>query len=411
MTIGSTGDRVMNGRMISTGKTVKFNPYIQMTYAGQDKVKHNVAVLSEYRREIYPNDYAEISYTKLTDNLLIQSQMWALDANLTTQSSTRPWAGINQVLKGGATIYLTDRETQTVRVSTYQTILEGESQDISEISGSGRGSLTTSDAITYHNEFVNSVKAVFEATEIEQWVSTDTSGEKPWDTSDGIKVYNNASLSRLNNGSARASSESKYYFHTDIDNVKNTQRNDLDVKVQGTNTITYRFYSDVYGNIWMSKNGGSGTKLLSKAQGVDSLTNSEAKAINSRTYAVAKLVDAIERNTGNDTTAAWATEDGHWYNEAYYGITVYVQHTDIAVGITAGINPTRMSVVDPKLIPKVTSKNDQGTTAFSLAFRVDLTNLQALGTFKGTEIGIRDIEDMFESNVVYITNMTVDDNR
>ena len=405
MTIGSSGANKWMGRMISTNTSVKFNPYIQMTWAGMDNAKHNVAVLSEYRREILPNDYAEISWVQSDGNLLVQSQMWATDASMTSVADSYAWTGLNQVLKGGATLQLTDKAVQSVMLSTYQTIIEDEARDISEITGTYQ--LTAAEADTYHRQFVDEAKETFDNAEIVQYVSTDNDGTAAW--VNGTKVSRGGSIASLNNGSASASTEDKYYLDTDINNTSNAQRSDLDVAEVSTSKIRYRFFSDVEGNIWMEKNG-STSKILTKTQGVDSLSG-EAANINNRTFAVTKLLAAIERNTGNDRTASWATSDGTWYNEAYAGITVYVQHTKLSIGITNGINKTRIMVLDPKLIPQVSSKSQQGTTAFSSAFKTSLTTNSAIASFKGASIFMNDADMLFNSRNIYIVNMTVDDSK
>lgn len=416
MTVGTVDNLLMMGRMISTNTSVKFNPYIQMTWANMSGTKNKVQVLSEYRREILPNDYAEISWTQANGNLLVQSQMWAMDSDLVSVTDDREWTGLNQVLKGGATLQLTDKDKQKVTVSTYQTVVEDTSRNISEIAGTYN--LTIAQAEQYHQEFVTSVKQSLDKAELIQWVSTYNDGGPAWDT--GFTVTRGSSISGLNNGSSTASTESKYYLESDVNDTSNTQRADLDIKELGIKKNKYRFYSDVEGNIWMKKTtlnssgaetGSSVSKILTKHQGISDLTNSDALRINSRTYAVTKLLAALERNSGSDRTASWATSDGTWYNEAYDGITVYEQHTDAQVGLTVGVNPTRIMVLDPKLIPQVTSKNDQGKTAFSSAFKVNLDGNAPMGKFKGSDIFMASPDMLFNSRNIYITNMTVDDTK
>lgn len=418
ITLGTSGDTKITGSMVLSGATIKFNPYIQMTYAGYDNVKHNVAVLSEYRREIIPNDYAELTWTRKDGNLLIQSQMWSTDANHTSPTDNKEWTGINQVLKGGASYQLTNNNNaQQVTVTTYQTIVEGNARNISEITGSVE--LTESQAKDYHKEFVNSVKSTLDNAQLVQYVSEDINGEFAW--VNGIVVDRNADISDLNNGSSKASKESKYYLDTDKNNEANAQRNDLDVYEKGTTYSKYRFYSDVEGKIYMEYTVEIGTadektetvKLLERSQVLADVTNGIAKNIDNRTYALRKLLAVIERNTGDDYTADWSRDDGNWYNEAYEGITVYKQSTDIEVGlkVKGALNTIRTTVLDPKLIPKVTSKNNQGTTAFSMAYIVNLENDTVIGKFKGTEVFMQDPYLLFNSRNIYITNMTVDDNR
>ena len=410
LTIGTSGTTRRMGRMISTDTLIKFNPYIQMTYAGYSGSKTNVAVLSEYNRGILPNDYAEIGWVLVDENLLIQSQMWATDSMFTNPADTEEWTGLNQVLKGGATLQLKDKNKQQVVVATYQTIVEGDARGISTITGPYQ--LTRAEAETYHDEFVDKAIQTFDNAELIQYVSTVIDGTPAFEV--GIPVGRGGDIRDLNNGSTTSSTESKYYLEKDVNDTTNVQRNDLDVAKKSTEKASYRFYSNVKGEIWMEKTDYSGNvsnvRLLTKNQTVLDLTNDDAKNINAKTYAVTKLLAAIERNTGNDATADWVS-DGHWYNEAYAGITVYMQKTTLEVGLSVGINPLRTMVLDPKLIPQVTSKSEQGTTAFSSAFKTNLSENTPIAQFKGNDIFMMEPDLLFNTRNIYITNMTVDDTK
>lgn len=79
-----------------------------------------------------------------------------------------------------------------------------------------------------------------------------------------------------------------------------------------------------------AKTATSSTPILTKAQDETNLSGT-ALALNHRTGVVTKLIATLERNTGDDTTASWAEDDGHWYNEAYTGIIIFKQSTRISI--------------------------------------------------------------------------------
>lgn len=393
------------GRQISSDSVITFNPYIQMSYTLLDGVKKNVNVLGEYERQIIPNDYAEIQWTYNPENLIITSQQWAVDAMLT--SGDKDWNNKNSVLKGGAN-YSLNTENQKIALNTYQTITEGLSRDNSKINGEYK--LEESEAKELHELFVLQAIETYNNTNVVQYVDKNTGHSDAW--SSGIAVFAGADISELSNGSSTASTEGKYYLKDDDDNVKNAMRGDLDVKELGTNVSYYRFSSDVLGNIYMKKgssidevNSDKGSVILNKTQDSSSLSG-DALAINSRTLVVDKLIDAIERNIGNDNTAAWAP-DGRWYNEAFEGVIVMKQNTGLEIGFDAAT--TRNTVLDPKLIPKVTSKGDQGKEAYLSQYCTDLNSTTAISSFKDSDVYMRDAELLFTSQRFFITNMTVQD--
>ena len=393
------------GRQVSSGGTISFNPYIRMTYQTLNSGKQDASVLSEYERQIITNDYAEIQWAYKESNLKIISQMFALDADLT--KGDKEWNQKNQVLKGGATYKVVTPKSQKVNLTTYQTITEGISRQNSKVTGN---ELSEASAKGNHEAFVAEAISTFDSTNVKLYVNRNVKAKTAWDN--GVAVTNGSDISELKNGSSTASTESKYYLKDDVNNVSNGSRADLDVQEKVTETKYYRFSSDTSGNIYMksgdsvaSVNSDKGERILTKTQDASSLPSGDAKTINLKTGIVDKLVAAIERNTGNDTTASWASSDGHWYNEAYEGVIVMVQKT--AVEIKFGAPNSRATVLDPKLIPKLSSTSDQNLTAFLMQYDTDLSESTPISTFKGTEIYMRDANLLFNSNKVYITNSTV----
>ena len=128
---------------------------------------------------------------------------------------------------------------------------------------------------------------------------------------------------------------------------------------------------------------------------------------------VDKLRAAVEQGTGNDASGRSKTGTT-WYNEAFDGITVYVQTTELSVGYIDP--PQRSTVLDPKLTQTQTSHSDMfnedkynmsqyRTKEYSDAYYVT----DVVGTFKGTEVYMKEMSQLFFSRKFFIPNATVDD--
>jgi hypothetical protein len=157
-----------------------------------------------------------------------------------------------------------------------------------------------------------------------------------------------------------------------------------------------------------------GDKILSKSQSASSLSNETAKELDEKTKVISEFAAAIERNSGSDTTATWAT-DGKWYNEAFDGLTILVTETTIKVG-TWQPNE-RHTVLDPKLIPQQTKKTSSWSF-FSTAWRTDnysqnyKNDPTKIGEFRGKTVKLVEYKSLFVSNkVLYIPSVTTQDLR
>ena len=111
----------------------------------------------------------------------------------------------------------------------------------------------------------------------------------------------------------------------------------------------------------------NGEVIVTKGQGVESISNRTAKTINDKTQVVTQLVKALERNTGNDNSTAWSMTDKKWYNEAFDGVTVLVSTTTINTGLWDPME--RSTVFDPKLTPSQSSKESIGNSFYSFQMR------------------------------------------
>ena len=401
LTIGSTGNKIVSGRMVNSGLQFSYHPYIKMRYdtmtsAGAITKDTKINILGEYLRSMKLNDYAEIEWTKPTsENMVLSSPQWSTHA--TPKSDL---GSTDCLLPGGASMTLGIKKAnrQTVTVRTYQCILDGDGRTQVEKTWKTVSGYTKQTALDYHTAYTNSVKKGLENLSVEQWQNKSYTS----DPFSGIIVYNEADISSLKNGASDASYEDKYYFKNERGTA---QSGCLDVQVGTTNTVYYVFKSDTSGNIYMN-----GTKILTKDQGVESLSGT-ALAINSRTLVVTKLLDSIERNTGNDTGASWVT-DGKWYNEAMDGVTVAVSTTKLTTGY---IDPSeRTTILDPRLNVKGTGQS----TLFSgyMVGQFKMRDYSAaygvknmIGQFKGSAILMKDMDRLYYTKKFYLSNITVQD--
>lgn len=411
-----------SGRRISAGINIKFNPYINMTTckvdgSGNFTSKQNVNVLSEWVREINPDDYAEVYFVEHPENLKVQSQMWALDTGLT--NGTLGWNKINQVLKGGAAYQLTTKDNnQNVRVTTYQVILNNPNDARWQLSGD-TNQAKLQNARDEHNAFVAQVIDGFSTLNVELWVNKDTSASYAW-SGDGFVVTRGTDITKLaNTMNGTASTETKYYLNEENspnESTSDAQSAGLCATKGNESEIIYTIKSDKSGNVTIT--GTDGTSVVfAKHEGVASipgkLSGTLAK-VELRTNIIEKVLTTLERNTGNDSTASWVT-DGRWYNEIVDGIQVIVKTTNLSVGFDRQTQ-ARTTVLDPKLVPVIDSKNPGEREAFLLQYKCsdtcgNQTKPLVVGQFKGKDISMVNLDKLFTSRKFYVTDGTVQNSR
>lgn len=145
---------------------------------------------------------------------------------------------------------------------------------------------------------------------------------------------------------------------------------------------------------------------------------SDEKDIDDHTLFITNIVKSLLRNEGNDPTAKWANgkTDGKWYNEAFDGIYMVRIKTTIDVGLQ--YPKTRTTALDPALCPPNQGQGDLYSTAFSSQFCLDSKSDASiasakekgyLGTYKGQDLCLPNIEEMYKSRVFYIPNANVQD--
>ena len=409
-----------NGRGIEGDTVISFYPYIRMTYEQMGSTtKHDVNVLSQHKRSLTVNEYFEAGYKKASDiNLNITSQQWSVHQLSTNPSAGNSWAGRNKVLPGGA-LYSVDSDGlsgASIVLRTWQFVSEGENRQRLVEAGTSFGSdpHTVASATQAHQEFVNSsIESFNNGYFIEQSVNSDPNASN-------VFSGNYSTVQRGGFGlNGALSDEDKYYMNNDSGSVGDVQSALVQAGSASTSTVFYRVYSDTSGNLYLATGssyggvtGATGTRILRKDQSASNLTGT-AKELDSRTQVISNFISAIERNTGDDETASWASEDGKWYNEAFE-LVIMVQTSQFGVGLQ---NPARReTVLDPALCPSNSGQSDLFSSAYSSAYRMGGYSINFpdkgsgyAGTFKGEDINISGIQDMYKSKVFVIPNVNVQD--
>ena len=421
LTIGSVGSFVKSGRMVRSGLAFDFHPHVTYRYdtlSSDGNIERDILIqlLAEYKRGLNLNDYCEIFWInkEKTDehgNLNLVSGMWSTHASAVQNHPT------NSVGIGGMTWELnTKKNEETVILKTYQSIVMEGSPAREQINktGSGVEGFTEATALDQHISFAQSVVNGFESLGVSQWVNRDES-QSPFA---GIKVYEGSDISSLKNTTDnKASTEDKYYFRQDSSTETGVNENDLDVRFfnggtqvktleEATTTEYYVFKTDNKGNIYMN-----GSVILNKYQDETALSG-KAKELDEKTYIVRKIVDALERGSGNDSENTWT--DAAWYSEILdEGVAIAESTTTIKVGM---FDPySRTSVLDPKLTPKSKDKGDIFTKFYSTAFRTNdysdtYGQKYVMGNFKGSYVKMNKLEEFFVSRKVYIVNYNTQNN-
>lgn len=426
MTIAGLNGNNGVGRMITNDDYISFYPYVRMTYqdtaGGAEK---DAYVTSQWVSQMRANDFVEVNYGKANEsNLSIKSDQWSLHARAI--SGGQPWNGENQVLPGGA-IYDVTADKTAVGVVTWQTVMIGNERDRLAVEVSDNHfSLASAEA--EHQLFVDEAKATLEGLEVYQWVNADPNVPYAWaNNGRAVKVEPGVSLSPLGLRT-KAAMDTKYQLNGDSESNRT-----LSVTGVSTNDkVYYKVFSDTSGNVYLARSVGnveaislvnglnlnvagvSVTKVAdktTKASSLESILTGDAKAVDVRTKLITNFVTALERNAGNDTSASWAS-DGKWYNEAFDGVYVVRQQTNYRVGFDG----VRTLALDPSLTPVRDSRADLFKKAFVTQYRAEPSSSTAavggpgyLGTFKGTEVRLQNMGNMFTSKKFYIPNALVTD--
>ena len=421
------------GKEVPSGGTVSFRPYIQMNYDTYTEYEKKAYVLGEHQRSLSPNDYAEISWNKSgTPNLKLDSLQWSTHASAVdfiTKLLGYDALTEFKVLPGGATLSLTiDKKAfQKIQLTTYQCIVTGSGKEQIDTAGGSDGDLTEEKAIAAHEAYVLDVIDTMDKLNMEQWVTMDFESDSAWKT--GSAVGPDINLKDAGHSNQKGSTEDKYYFRGEdeqsdrANNIYGAGEGDLDVypnpnkysdETLDTKVDYYTFFVNTYGEIRYTVNDVYPNTDGDERKG--KLANdTTAKLINNRTHIIDKLKAAVELSTGDDTSGRSKTGTA-WYNEAFDGITVMVQKTDIEVGYREPMQ--RTSVLDPKLTQTQKNQKDMfniekyNMSQYRTKNRSDKYNKDnEIGMFKGYEIYMDEMNMIFWSQRFYIPNATVDDLR
>ena len=447
---------------VQDNQVIGFFPYIKMTYQTNSlsllKIEENSVgadtrfdtyVFSEQESQILPSDAIEVGWSNPNEgsSLNVTSQQWSLHQKAI--NGTDGWQGANQVLPGGAIYQLNTGKSETnVKIVTYQTVVDGETR--AYLSSTLTGDEYTEDAVKReHANFVATAKDVLDNLRIVQWVNDDVKSTTAWpsdwneSTKGSVCVRGGGvSLSTLNGLNNTSNSESKYYMQ-DSSFGQPASEGDLDILYENQVTTVFKVFSDTEGNIWMASTQAQTDDVASlvgklkdvnadvtpsdanvqllvnksvKWEDVNSKFTGEAKQLDDRTKAITNVAKSLERNTGSDPTASWASRDGKWYNEAFDGIYVVRQATTLQVGLKDPAK--RTAALDPALCPPNAGQSDLYSKAFLSQFCMNDTSdaavaqgkgSQYLGTFKGVDIKLPDMQGLYQSRKFYIPNANVQD--
>lgn len=204
--------------------------------------------------------------------------------------------------------------------------------------------------------------------------------------------------------------------------VTNTAAGDALAGVEGFIDSAVRGMRDLNADTYaMGQTGGASIQMLcdKKISGamINSVLSGDAKRIDDKTKFITNFVSALTRNKGKDLTAEWSNKpDGKWYNEAFDGIYLVEQAASLEVGFKFG--ESRVSALDPALCPQNKGQSDLYTNAFLSQFCTDSNSNAAcaqgkkknyIGTFKGADITLPDMEKLYQSKKFYIPNANVQD--
>lgn len=365
----------------TAGKLIKFRPYIKMQYKKREsdgtESKNTVNVQGAYEREVYIPSLVEVYYDN-KPTLNVMSNMFAIDAKLTDGLE---WKQKNKVLKYGSVYSL--QGSNDLNVYTLQPIdvANDEEAEINE-------------AKEEHDWLADMAESSLDAFKVKEMYN------KNWSES----YYNGSDASEINE------TDEKY----NLSSVEKETANSpvVEANKKPTKTTYWKLSSDTNGNIYLDNSSDlnslkskQSNLILHKTEGVGSLdATSDAKNFENRIGLISRYINAIERNTGNDKSADWASDNGHWYNEAS---AIYLRQD--LTSINVGFEKVKRTLINGLKVPS-DSRTDMGTKAYSFGWILDVPDKTAITDFRGTTIKFSNPAMILFSKTVYATNMSVQDN-
>jgi hypothetical protein len=388
-------------------------------------------VMGEFKRTLTVYNGADV-VIKTPNNeksFKIESSQWSTHARVTTKFAEQfekvkkaakksNLETPSYILPGGATLSLTTPKAKlnSVLAITYQCVLEGNGKTQVTVTDGESTLLDRAQTIEFHKKFASKVLSEVSQISVAQYISIGVTLSRP-----STRVDFDSDVTVDTDGTKiTISSDKKYYFNK-------WQNAKLNVEAETYDPVAHVFRADPEGNIYMDDN-----IILTKGQKESALAEgSTAYTINKYTGVVDQLVANLQRNSGNDTEAGWASDDGKWYNEAFDGITVLVQTTEIHLGYWN--EAERTTVSDPKLMQKQTDQSDMGTKFLTSQYRTYSENdlhasftsgfhesptsstvkTQSTKSFtilsNSGKLDEKDITGIYQSDLFYIPNITTQD--
>lgn len=393
-------------------KKLEFHPYVQMAFdypydKDNPQGTKAVNVLAQHKSTIIPTDFVNVG--------------WVRSVNPTINISSNQWLkhkraekyGKDATLPGGAMYQLdTKGNSSKVGVTTWQHYLAEEQQAALINDGSY---FTLSNANNRHNDLVAETKESLNTLDVEQYVHPRDNVDNAFEG--GSKVKGKGQNMSIEGRTFKLSTFDKHHLvYNSNKNSKNVAEADIDIISENSSRTYYKVYADVDGNVYVQKstNGSSWATLdkLPKSQNASSLGNAESIELDNKTKIVTNLINALDRNKGNDPSVGNGPQ---WYNEAWDGIFVVKNDTVIEVGLNEPAH--RVSILDPRLTPPQASQHDLYTKAYSSQFRLNTKSYSNInkpegyiGKFGDMDIILPEMMNMHYSKKFYIPSGTVEDN-
>lgn len=401
-----------------TSANLSFYPYLKYVYYRKDSssaepVMVTSSNLSEFK--VYNAIQAGV-YKKREINANLDSTQWSTHARSLSFLKSYGISDKRSVLPGGAIMDIdtfNPGDTQ-IGLTIWQTCLPD-----TQVQAVQEGfKVSESEAREATNALIESVKKSISGYGLVQWGETGIYKDMKslMKVAEELHEKTRVSFVKGNNGTTQA--DNKYYLRHDGEGSNRANFDCLDSRIE--NQHVYTIYSDVEGNVWVTKDG---TEIgrISKTEKADSLlSNAEIKILDDNTKVITNYVTVIQRNAGT-------TRDGEkWHNEAFDGVSVLMTEISFDVGF-GGNSAKRTNVLDPLLTAPTQSKSDlynfsDEDLVRSSVYVTTKTSSQAdkkqegyLGTLKGIsgigdlETGLTDIQSMVYTKNFYIPNATVSD--